>query len=159
MQGGFYMKKVFILFVVFLLCFSSLPVFADEADDLLATFEAASFDELMQLNNIIQQFLVKKSVTGGNGVLIEPGTYEVGIDIPIGNYYFEGVKGRFPASIHVYPSWDKMGSFDETQYIYNIGYGSSSDAVKSGKFALFDGNIVQIIQGPVIIHVYTGFFM
>ena len=150
------MKKA--VAIILLLCFLPCFAFADEAEEIAATFEAASFDELMQLNNIVQQYLVKKSVTGGSGVLLEPGTYEVGVDIPIGNYYFEAVKGRFPFSVHVYPSWNKMGSFDETQTAYHIGYSNNCDSSATGKFALFEGNIVQIIQGPAIIHVFTGLF-
>lgn len=150
------MKILLSLFLV--LCLLPTAAFADDAADLEAVLESCSFDELMNLNRVVQLYLVKKSVTGGDGVLMEPGTYEVGVDIPAGNYYFEGVEGRYSSSIHVYPSWDKMGTFDETQYIYNIGYGVSAQSPKSGKFALFFGNIVQIIQGPAVIHAYTGLF-
>ena len=150
------MKKLLALALALFL----LPAvaFSEDVTDLEAFFESCTFEELSNLNRVVQLYLVKKSLNGGNGVLMEPGTYEVGVDIPAGNYYFEGVKGRYSSSIHVYPSWDKMGSFDETQYIYNIGYSDSAQSPKSGKFALFYGNIVQIIQGPAVIYAYTGLF-
>ncbi len=158
------MKKCpVIIFALFLILFSCSVSLADDlASDanfklrIMKTIPSLNYDQLIRLNEEVQKILFEKSII--DGIMIEPGTYEVGVDIPAGNYYFEGVLGRFPSSIHVYPSWDKMGSFDETQYIYNIGYGSSSDSVKSGKFALFDGNIVQIIQGPVTIHTFMGLF-
>lgn len=86
------------------------------------------------------------------GVIIEPGLYIVGEDIPAGSYYFEGVQGRFSSSLHVYPSKDKMGSFDETQEIHGIG----SDTPKTGRVILENGNAVQFVQGPVVLHIYKG---
>ncbi|MBR6029211.1 MAG: hypothetical protein IKP40_08965 [Clostridia bacterium] len=91
-----------------------------------------------------------------DGIMIEPGLYIVGEDIPEGNYYFEGVEGRFTTSIHVYTSIDKMGTLNEIQEAYNIGYSEFASAAKSGKFILRNGNAVQFVQGPAIIHPYLG---
>lgn len=86
------------------------------------------------------------------GAVLEPGLYIVGEDIPEGSYYFEGVEGRFSTSLHVYPSINKMGSFDDIQEIYGIG----SDTPKSGRVILKNGNAIQFVQGPAVIHIYKG---
>lgn len=150
------MKRLFSLLLV--LCIFPVCAVAEGAADLEAVLEACSYDELLSLNRVVQLYLVKKSVTGGDGVLMEPGTYEVGVDIPAGNYYFEGVKGRYPVSVHVYPSIDKTGVLDAIQTCYSFGYGSGCDSPKTGKFILQYGWIVQVVQGPAIIRAYTGLF-
>lgn len=149
------MKKLIIF--VLILCLSPVFSLADEIDDLRAALEASTYEELIFLNNLLQPCIFEKAVTKG-GVMIEPGMYEVGVDIPAGNYYFEGVKGRFPVSISVYPSIDKTHAIDAIQSVHNIGYGSGVQSPKSGKFILQDGWIVEIVQGPAIIQVFTSLF-
>lgn len=149
-------KTLSCIIIIFLLLFPVSSV-ADDFSDLAATFEESSFDELMAINAILQQYLQKKAITGSSGVQLEPGMYEVGIDIPSGNYYFEGVRGRLPVSIHVYPSINQTHALDAIQECFNIGYDSYGN-YKSGKFILKDGWIVEIVQGPAIIHVFTGLF-
>ena len=92
------------------------------------------------------------------GVVLEPGLYEVGPDIPAGNYYFEGVKGRFPSSIHVYSAIDKQRVTDEIQSVSGFGYGYDCKTAVTGKVILQDGWFIKIVQGPVIIHLYHGIF-
>lgn len=150
------MKKLLALTLVLFL----LPAvaFSEDVTDLEAFFESCTFEELSNLNRVVQLYLVKKSLNGGNGVLIEPGTYEVGVDIPAGSYYFVGVEGRYPSSVHVYPSIEKTHAIDAIQTCYNFGYGSNCDSTKTGKFILQYGWIVQVVQGPAVIYAYTGLF-
>ena len=86
------------------------------------------------------------------GVVIEPGLYIVGEDIPEGSYYFEGVEGRYSTSLNVYPSIDKMGFHDIMQEISSIG----DQTPKSGRVILKNGNAIEFIQGPAVIHIYKG---
>lgn len=149
------MKKFLALAVALLLLVPA--AFADGGAELRALFDAYSLDELLAINSILQSALFEKSVSL-SGVLLEPGMYEVGVDIPAGNYYFEGVEGRFSTSIHVYPSINKTHAIDAIQSVSNIGYSSSAQSVKSGKFILQDGWIVEIVQGPAVIRLFTSLF-
>lgn len=115
-----------------------------------------SYDDLLEMRAQINSEILMR-FNKIEGVLIEPGLYIVGEDIPEGNYYFEGVEGRFTTSIHVYPSIDKMGTLDAIQSVSNIGYSEYDfTSPKSGKFILKNGNTVKFVQGPAIIHVYQG---
>lgn len=90
------------------------------------------------------------------GVMIEPGMYIVGEDIPEGSYYFEGVEGRYTTSVSVYPSIKKTKTLDALQWLPGIGYGEFADAPKTGRVILQSGNAVEIVQGPAVIHIYKG---
>ena len=86
------------------------------------------------------------------GLTIEPGIYIAGEDFPAGSYYFEGVEGRYAANIRVYPSKDKTKPLDALQTINGIG----SNAPKTGRMILEEGNALEIASGPAVIHVYKG---
>lgn len=148
------MKKIciWILFVfAFFLFVSALA----EGSFFSTPLSDISYDELIEMKSQIDTEILAR-FGKIEGVLIEPGLYIVGEDIPAGNYYFEGVEGRYTTSIHVYPSVKKMGAFDASQEVHGIGFGDFASSTKSGKFILQDGNAVQFVQGPAIIHVYKG---
>lgn len=142
------MKKTFIA-LLFVFCILSFAV----AEDVLFTkpITGLSLDELLAMKYQIDLEILTR-FERLDGIQIEPGLYIVGEDIPAGNYYFEGVKGRFSSSLYVYPSIEKMGSFKQTQEIHGIG----DTTPKSGKVILQDGNAIEFVQGPVIIHPYMG---
>ena len=145
------MKKAFA--IILMLCLLPCFAFADEAEEIAAAFESASFDELMQLNNIVQQYLFKKAVLSDpNGVLVPPGDgYTVGIDIPIGTYriLFSGLTDFDSVIIDV--------DFHDGNYshMYMLGYGSASEI---GKIELSEGATLTIIGGSVRFFPYTGLF-
>ena len=142
------MKKAFIIFMAALLLAGT------------ALAESQLFSK--PLNEMTLEELTEASLTINNeimtrfgkieGVVIEPGLYIVGEDIPEGSYYFEGVKGRFSTSLHVYPSIDKTKTLDAIQSVNGIG----SDTPKSGRVILKNGNVVEFVQGPAVIHIYKG---
>ncbi len=115
----------------------------------------SSLDELVEMRDQINIEILTRFARV-EGAVLEPGMYIVGEDIPEGNYYFEGVEGRYTTSVHVYPSIDNKGSYSDQQEVSGIGYGDFASAPKSGKFILRNGNAVKIVQGPAVIHVYQG---
>ncbi len=127
------------------------------AEDFTATIATAELDELIRMRQEIDNEIMTR-FGKIDGIMIEPGMYIVGEDIPAGNYYFEGVKGRYPTSIHVYPSLDKTRTLDATQSVSGIGYSEydTKASPKSGKFILRDGDVVEFVQGPAIIHLFLG---
>ena len=114
-----------------------------------------SLEELKEANLIINNEITARA---GNieGVMIEPGMYIVGEDIPEGSYYFEGVEGRYTTSVNVYPSIEKTRVLDALQDIHGIGYGDLASTPKTGRVILKNGNAVKIVQGPAVIHIYKG---
>lgn len=147
------MKKLLALVLVLALVPSVAA--SDSSVDLASLFDSMTYEELLAVNSSLQLRLMEKA-PAIDGVLIEPGMYEVGVDIPAGNYYFEGVRGRNYTNVHVYPSIEKTGTFDAIQSVSVVGYSPSCDKTKTGKFILKDGWIVEIVQGPAIIRVFTG---
>lgn len=101
-------------------------------------------------------FLSADTISAFEGIVLEPGMYEVGIDLPEGNYYFEGVEGRYPSNVHVYPSIEKTRALDVIQEVSGFGYGYNSGSTITGKVILKNGWILEIVQGPAIIHQFTG---
>ena len=149
------MKKL----IIFLMCVTilalSVVALADSAF-FSVTLSEISYEDLLEMQAQINSEILTR-FNKIEGVLIEPGLYIVGEDIPEGNYYFEGVEGRFTTSIYTYPSLEKVGSFDRIQEVHGIGYSDYGESSPiTGKFILKNGNAVQFVQGPAIIHVYQG---
>lgn len=87
-----------------------------------------------------------------DGLSIEPGIYIAGEDFPAGSYYFEGVEGRFAAHIYEYPSIEKTSGLGAIQEIHDVG----SEVPKTGRMIFQEGNVLKIVTGPAIIHIYKG---
>ena len=147
------MKRILALVLVLALvpCVAS----SDSPVNFSSLFDSMTYEELLAVNSTLQLCLMEKA-TAIDGVMIEPGMYEVGVDIPAGNYYFEGVRGRYYTNVSVYPSIERTGVLDQIQAVSLVGYSPSCQTTKTGKFILKDGWFVEIVQGPAIIRVFTG---
>ena len=86
------------------------------------------------------------------GYVLEPGIYVAGEDFPAGSYCFEGVEGRFFSHIYEYPSIEKTSGLGAIQEIHDVG----EDIKKTGRFIFQDGNVLKIVTGPAMIHIYKG---
>ncbi len=147
-------KRIISLMCVTILALSVIAY--AESSFFSVTLSETSYDDLLEMRAQINNEILTR-FNKIEGVLIEPGLYIVGEDIPEGNYYFEGVEGRFTTSIHVYPSTEKMKTLDAIQSVSNVGYSEYDfTSPRSGKFILKNGNAVKFVQGPAIIHVYQG---
>ena len=87
-----------------------------------------------------------------DGMTIEPGIYIAGEDFPAGSYYFEGVEGSYAAHIYEFPSIEKTSGLGAIQEHHGVG--ESID--KTGRMIFEDGNVLKIVTGPAVIHVYKG---
>ena len=148
--GGLYMLKKILAAVMLILI---LLAGAAVAEDTPLT--EMSLDELLEMKcRIDLEILDRFGMI--DGIVIEPGVYIVGEDIPEGNYWFEGVEGRRYARISIYPSSDNMDPNSDHLEITGIGFGDSAITEKSGKVILKNGSAVKITWGPAVIHPYTG---
>ena len=87
-----------------------------------------------------------------DGMTIEPGIYIAGEDFPAGSYYFEGVEGKYATHIYEYPSIEKTSGLGAIQEHHDVG----EKIDKTGRMIFEDGNVLKIVTGPAIIHVYKG---
>lgn len=87
-----------------------------------------------------------------DGMTIEPGIYIAGEDFPTGSYYFEGVQDKYASHIYEYPSIENTSGLGAIQEHHGVG-----DTIdKTGRMIFEDGNVLKIVTGPAIIHVYKG---
>ena len=148
------MKKI--TFINILLILILAITFSSAENELFSKpLEELELDVLLEMKTQIDNEILGR-FERIDGVVIEPGLYVVGEDIPEGNYYFEGVEGRYSTSIHVYPSIDEIGVIYAKQDVSNIGYGELAQSTKSGKVILKNGEAIKFVQGPAIIHPYMG---
>ena len=147
------MKKLLIsMLIVFLLLSGAVLSEGRGFDKPLSELD---LDELLTMKSQIDsEILVRFNKI--DGIVLEPGVYIVGEDIPEGNYFFEGVEGRRFSNISVYSSFDEMDPYSYHQEATGIGFDEYSHAPKSGKMILKNGNAVDIDWGPAIIHPYLG---
>lgn len=144
----FHFLTFFFTFLCVYLCFCCFAFAFSE------NYSVYSLEDLYIINQQVQAAIFEKT----GSATLEPGMYEVGVDIPAGNYYFEGVPDRFSTSVSVYPSITKTRTIDQITSVHNVGYTSSCQSVKTGKIILQDGWIVEIVQGPAIIKPFAGVF-
>lgn len=144
------MKKLLALALALFL----LPAvaFSEDVTDLEAFFDSCTFEELMNLNRVVQLYLFKKAaLSDPNGVQVPPGTYTVGTDFPAGTYRieFQNKTGFEVCGVGVY---DDSGS---PVYDCVLGYGSA-DSI--GKIELKYGYSVVLYYGTATFFPYTGLF-
>jgi hypothetical protein len=147
-KGSVTMKKVIVILLA-----AALLIGMALAEDQLFTkpLEEMSLEELTEASLRISNEITAR-YGKIEGMVIEPGMYIVGEDIPEGSYYFEGVPGRLSTSLSVYPSIDKTKTLDAIQYVYGIG----DTTPKSGRIILKNGYVIEFVQGPAVIHIYKG---
>lgn len=116
-------------------------------------YNSMTYDELLKINKSVQAALFKKGVLA-DGVVIYPGIYKVGEEIPAGEYRAE-CKGAYSSAVlYVYPDENNMNILRGKSYVMAEMYGSSI----VGKLVLEKGNIVDLSGGNIILTAYTGIF-
>lgn len=154
------MKKLISVLLAAMLLFSCSIV---SAEDVFVKREKWK-DELAQMtDDELYDFYIELQIhCYGRGLFLHegtwlyPGVYEIGVDIPEGNYFFSAINESVPASVYVYPSSDNMGVFDAQQYADGIGFGDAAAIPQTGKFILKEGNILRIAQGFVQLCQWKG---
>lgn len=149
------MKRLILLILTLCLLITSASADYDR-QHMKEELQEMTDDELLDFYIEYQMISAGRGLFLQEGIMLYPGLYEIGVDIPEGNYYFKGVKDAYSCSIHVYPSSDKMGSFDDIQNVSGVGYTELSAAPQTGKFILKEGNIIKLVQGPAYIFKWQG---
>jgi len=145
------MKKLLALALALFL----LPAvaFSEDVTDLEAFFESCTFEELMNLNRVVQLYLFKKAaLSDPDGVVIPEGEgYIVGEDFPAGTYRAE-LPGLARYEICILDVDLHDGGYTHTYMI------SSDGSTEIGKIYLPYGATVNVLSGPIRFFPYTGLF-
>lgn len=139
------MKKLITLLLILALL---LPA-AALAD--LPDISGLSADELIELNHRIQLRLFSEQLV--NGVLINPGQYVVGEDLPAGSYRAEAILPSNTFTIGLACVYNPDDLFSETSgSITGEGYTSI------GKIIMEEGQIFIVDTYSIMLYPYTGLF-
>lgn len=132
------MKRVISILV--LLLFISVPfgVTAERID-----FSGLSLDGLIMLKTWINEEIAART-QNGKEVCVPVGEYIVGADIPAGSYSVT-YKGSLFAYVYLYTNKGDL-----------ITFYSMNENETIGKINLEDGQIVQVLYGPVYFSIYKG---
>lgn len=138
------MKKL----IIFVLILAMMPVIA-LAD--LPDISGLTNDELIELNHQIQLRLFSDQLA--NGVLINPGQYVVGQDLPAGSYRSEVVLPDDAYTLGLACVYNPDDLFVETS-----GSVTGKGYENIGKIIMEDGQIFVVDTYPVRLYPYTGLF-
>lgn len=136
------MKKLITIILILALI---LPAAAGASDP-----NEMSFDELKELNKTVQLLLFEKGALT-DGVLVPPGIYMVGEDIPAGTYRIE-FRPKFDMDYCIF-----MAVNEETISSFMTPLGQS-DPPEIGKLELTTGTRIELTNGGVYFYTYTGLF-
>lgn len=131
-------KTLSILVVSVVLAFLALPVFADSTWDL----KSMTTEELAALQMAVNAELMNRNFTTKE-VVVPPGTYTIGVDIPAGDYSF-----RCDERITGIDIEDAKGRF--------VTGHSLTKGETVGKQPLEDGQTIEISYGSVVFMPYRG---
>lgn len=149
------MKRLLVLILAFSMLFATASADYDR-QHMKEELMSMTDEELLDFYIEYQMITAGRGLFCQNGTWLYPGIYEIGIDIPAGNYCFDGVEAGQPASVFVYPSLDNMAMKDIMQDALGIGKDALAQIPKTGKFILKDGNILEVKYGIVSINQWKG---
>ena len=143
------MKKLLALVLVLALV-PCVALCTDGISSLLEQVASLDLLDLYALNNAVQLRLFEDEAAI-DGVLVPPGVYKVGEDIPAGSYRITLVmKPNYSSSI--FQLYDATGTRSFTNAF------SSSQSNTIGKITLQDGDTIEITLGDLRFFTYTGLF-
>lgn len=143
------MKKLLALVLVF--CLFPAVVLSEDVSDLEAALEACSFEELMNLNRVVQLYLFKKAAHAEGVIVPEGEGYVVGEDFPAGTYRAE-LPGLARYEICILDVDLHDGGYTHTYMLMTDG------STEIGKIDLPYGATVNLLSGPIRFFPYTGLF-
>lgn len=117
-------------------------------------FSAYSYQGLLKLHQDLTREIMGRSEW--KEVTVPPGQWEVGLDIPAGNYAvtIHESSCNFTVWGSEYQNYSADGGLLVNQALYEKGSGFGSDRI--GKVTLENGNIVGIIGAPVVFSPVLG---
>lgn len=116
-------------------------------------FSSLSLEELLQINQLLQSAIFEKALQY-EGITLYPGIYEVGKDIPPGDYRVEYAEKDYSVLFYVYPDMEKAQKKSLIRESYIMAPASNSEII--GKISLVEGNVIVFSGSCVILSKYKG---
>ena len=138
------MKKLIAILILCAMLFST--AYASDID-----LSGMTTEELLELNHQIQLVLFNENLV--NGIVINPGEYIVGDDLPAGNYRIEVI---LPDSAFAFGSACVYNADD--RFLETSGSITGQGYDKIGKVIMEDGQIFEVSVYSIRLFPYTGLF-